>query len=164
MPRQDNLTSTGTYALAKNIAAVTTTGFETDLQFQHQWQQHQLIVNGGILWLDSKTSEAKPSFYLSSHARFMSNFNLQYVYKNVAISLTGIYKFRNPQQGNALIAPVSQDYFLLNGRISYAILKNKLQVFVQADNIFDQYYSDLLGAVMPGRWLQAGVRWQWVRS
>lgn len=164
MPRQDNLTSTGTYALAKNIAAVTTTGWETDLQFQHQWQQHQLIVNGGILWLDSKTSEAQPSFYLSSHARFMSNFNLQYVYKNAAISFTGIYKFRNPQQGNAFIAPVSQDYFLLNGRISYAILKNKLQVFVQADNIFDQHYSDLLGAVMPGRWLQAGVRWQWIRS
>jgi iron complex outermembrane receptor protein len=29
-------------------------------------------------------------------------------------------------------------------------------VFIQADNVFDKQYSDLLGGKMPGRWLSAG--------
>jgi iron complex outermembrane receptor protein len=33
MPRKDNLSPTGIYALAKNIAKVNTTGIETDVQF-----------------------------------------------------------------------------------------------------------------------------------
>ncbi|MCH5690954.1 hypothetical protein LWM68_46035 [Niabella sp. W65] len=46
---------------------------------------------------------------------------------------------------------------MLNGRASYSFKKKKLAAFAQVDNIFDRKYSDLLGAVMPGRWLQGGI-------
>lgn len=161
MPRKDNLDATGTYALAKNIAEVNTTGWETDIQYTNLFGSNQkLVLNGGLLWLYSQSSEANPSFYISSHARFLSNFNLQYEWGNAAISFTGIYKKRKPQQAPAISAFVSKDYFVLNGRASYHFIKNRLGVFVQVDNIFDRTYSDLLGAVMPGRWLQGGLNFR----
>jgi len=158
MPRQENLDATGSYSLAKNIAEVSTTGLETDVQYIGKInEQQKLVINAGLVWLYSKSSEANPSFYISSHARFLSNFNVQYEFGNAALSFTGIYKSRRPQQAAGINAFVSKDYFLLNGRASYNFLQQKLAVFAQVDNIFDRRYSDLLGGVMPGRWLQGGV-------
>lgn len=159
MPRKDNLFESSTYALAKNIAEVNTTGWETDIQYINPFSEtHRLVMSGGLLWLYSKSSEANPSFYINSHARFLTNFNVLYQLGNASLSFTGIYKTRKPQQASAINAYVSKDYFLLNGRAAYAIVKNRLSAFVQADNIFDRNYSDLLGAIMPGRWLQGGVQ------
>lgn len=158
MPRQDNLDATGSYALAKNIAEVNTTGWETDVQYIGKISERQkVVINTGLVWLYSSSSEANPSFYISSHARFLSNFNIQYEFGNAALSFTGIYKSRRPQQAPGINAFISKDYFLLNGRASYSFVKQRLSVFAQADNIFDRGYSDLLGAVMPGRWLQGGI-------
>ncbi len=158
MPRQENLDGSGSYALAKNIASVNTTGWETDLQYIGAIsEQQKLVMNAGFVWLYSKSSEANPSFYISSHARFLGNFNIRYELGNAMLSFTGIYKSRRPQQAPGINAFVSKDYFLLNGRVSYGFLQQRLAVFAQADNIFDRNYSDLLGAVMPGRWMQGGV-------
>ncbi|WP_394803555.1 hypothetical protein [Niabella hibiscisoli] len=135
-----------------------TTGLETDIQYIGAIsEQQKLVINAGLVWLYSKSSEANPSFYISSHARFLSNFNVQYQLGNAALSFTGIYKSRRPQQAPGINAFVSKDYFLLNGRASYSLVKQRLAVFAQVDNIFDRSYSDLLGAVMPGRWLQGGL-------
>ncbi len=164
MPRKDNLFAGSTYALAKNIAEVNTTGWETDIQYNSQYCNNQNItMSAGVIWLYSKSSEANPSFYIASHARFLTNFNIRYQIGHAALSFAGVYKSRQPQQSNAIQAFVSKDYFLLNGSASYAILKNRLNAFVQVDNIFDRRYSDLLGSVMPGRWLQAGISFRLVK-
>lgn len=162
MPRKDNLDPAGSYALATNIAKVNTSGFETDVQFNAPLnEQQRLVLNGGVIWLYSSSSQANPSFYISSHARFLSNFNLRYEIGPASISLTGIYKTRAPRQATGIDAAVSRDYFVCNGRATYGFLQKKLSVFIQADNILDRTYSDLLGTQMPGRWLQGGVSWQW---
>jgi len=164
MPRKDNLNTTGTFALASNIAKVNTTGFETDLQYINRFSDaQQLILNAGLVWLYSESSEANPSFYISSHAKFLSNFNIIYQFGNAMISVTGIYKNRNPRASNAINAAVSKDYFVLNGRASYNFLKNRLGAFVQMDNMLDRQYSDLLGAPLPGRWLQGGFSFRLAR-
>lgn len=158
MPRKDNLVAGATYGLAKNISTVNTTGWETDIQYTNSFSANQtLLLNSGFVWLYSKSSEAQPSFYISSHARFLTNFSVIYQCGPASLSFTGIYKSRQPQQASAINAFVSKDYFLMNGRASYNFLNNKLGAFVQLDNIFDRSYSDLLGTPIPGRWLQAGV-------
>lgn len=164
MPRQDNLDTAGSFALAKNIAKVNTTGAELDIQYMKNIGTKQRItVNAGCVWLSSSSSETHPSFYISSHAKFLTNFNIRYQFENISISLTGIYKSRNPQGAPAINADVSKDYFVMNGRISYSFMKNKLGVFIQADNIFNRRYSDLLGSPMPGRWLQGGVSFSFAK-
>lgn len=161
MPRKENLSPTGIYALAKNIARVNTTGFETDIQYLHNLNDNQVITtSAGFVWLNSKSSDKVPSFYISSHARFLTNFSLMYRCHNLTTSVIGLYKKRQEQSASAIEATVTPDYFIMNAKIGYTFFHQSLSVFAQADNIFNRQYSDLLGTPMPGRWLTGGIRWQ----
>ena len=79
------------------------------------------------------------------------------------MSVNGLYKKRAEREASAIEASVSKNYFLLNARAEYAFLKRQLGIFVQADNAFDKQYSDILGSMMPGRWLMAGVRFNFAK-
>lgn len=159
IPRNVNLAPTGTYAFAKNIAEVTTTGFETDIQFSKQLENNSRIwATLGLVWLDSKSSDSVPSFYLSSHAKFLTNLSLQYTQKRFALGVTGIYKNRQPQAAaSPLIAKVSSDYLVLNAKAEVFVWR-QLSAFVEVDNITNRNYTDLLGSQMPGRWLLGGIK------
>lgn len=158
MPRKVNLSPTGNYALAKNISSVNTTGFETEIQYSKQWNQQQLWATVGFTWLNDKSSSATPSFYISSHAKFLNTFNVVYSSKQFSISVNGLYKKRNPQTSSASIAKISQDYFVMNAKAEYFFVRKLFSAFFEADNIFDRHYADLLGSQMPGRWLMGGVK------
>ncbi|MCU7549101.1 TonB-dependent receptor [Chitinophagaceae bacterium LB-8] len=159
MPRKTNLVPNGIYALAKNISEVTTKGFETDIQFSKPLSANESIYSTvGLIWLDSKSSEATPSFYISSHASFLANYNFIYTIDRFSFGINGIYKKRQPQTLPAIHANVTSDYFVANIKADASILKNKLSVFVEVDNLFDRNYSDLLGSQMPGRWFMGGLK------
>jgi vitamin B12 transporter len=159
MPRRDNLVPTGTYALAGNVAEVNVTGFELDVQFSKVLAEKQkLWITAGLTKLNSGTDNAQPSFYLSSHAKLLTNFSVLYQHGKLNLSVNGLYKARARQEATTLDTQISSHYFLLNAKAEYTIVKNTLHVYVQADNTFNKHYSDLLGAVMPGRWLMGGLR------
>jgi vitamin B12 transporter len=160
MPRRENLASTGTYFLAKNIAAVATTGFETDMVFsKNLHNQHQLFATWGAVFLNSKTNNAAPSLYISSHANFFTNFTVSYTTPWWSVSASGLYKERNKQTAQAIKAAVSKDYFVMHAKAEVFVVKKKAGVSIQVDNLFNRTYSDLLGAQMPQRWLMGGVKW-----
>ncbi|MDQ6812194.1 MAG: TonB-dependent receptor [Bacteroidota bacterium] len=159
MPRKANLSPTGTYALAQNIGSVNSTGVETDIQYNTTFNHNQqLWATFGFTWIESKTDNASPSFYLSSHAKYLTNFNIRYSLKWFSISLNGLYKQRQEQSSIPINASISKDYFVLNGQIQGFVYKNKISVYAQVDNIFDKQYSDLLGSVMPKRWVMGGFK------
>lgn len=158
MPRKDNLVPSGVYALAKNISKVNTTGGELDIQgYKSMGAGGKIYAGIGLLWLDSKNSDAVPSFYVSSHAKFLTNFFAEYNVKRFLISVNGVYKTRTPQSATAIHTSVERDYFVLNARAGFFLWSRKLNIFAQVDNVFDTPYSDLLGAVMPGRWAMGGL-------
>ncbi|MBA2498982.1 MAG: TonB-dependent receptor [Chitinophagaceae bacterium] len=157
MPRKENLSPTGSYALAKNISQVKTRGAEIDLQYVHSLnEENKLWGNLGITWLNSESSDSTPSFYISSHARFMANFSLQFTGKRLGLSANGIYKKREPQSASLIHAEIKADYFMMNLKANVFLHKNKSGLFVQVDNIFNHKGQDLLGSVLPGRWLSGG--------
>jgi vitamin B12 transporter len=160
MPRKDNLSPTGTYGLAKNVASVNTTGAELDFQYSKSITDHQKIwLTTGLTWLNSESSEVMPSFYISSHARFLANFSALYQISNFSISVNGIYKNRAKREATAIDATITREYFVLNLRAEYAVIKKTLSVFAQADNLGNRSYSDLLGSKMPSRWLMGGLKY-----
>ena len=164
MPRKDNLVVGGTYALAKNIARVTTTGAELDIQFQKSFSSNTSLYGGvGAVWLDSKSSNMTPSFYISSHAKFLFNYFLDFTSKRLFAEFNGIYKTRKKQAAPAIQKTISKDYYVMNGKAGVWILPGKLKSFVQVNNIFNVSYSDLLGAEMPGRWFLAGASFNFSR-
>jgi iron complex outermembrane receptor protein len=159
MPRKVNLSPTGTYALAKNISRVTTTGAEAEIQHSIQFQNRQQIWTSiGFTWLDSKSSSATPSFYISSHAKFLNTYSVLYCSNKFSASVNGLYKKRNPQTSSVNIAKVSSNYFVVNAKLEASVIKKLLSAFVEADNVFDKNYADLLGSQMPGRWLMGGIK------
>jgi len=160
MPRKDNLSPTGSYALARNIASVQTSGLESSIEYSRKWAgKKELLATAGLLWLDSKTSSGKSSFYLSSHAKFLANSTIVYANTWGRLSIAAIYKTRQDQAASAITATVSKAYFLVNTKAETFLLKQKASVFVQAFNLANTTYSDLLGAPMPGRWLSFGVQY-----
>lgn len=159
MPRKTNLNPTGNYALAENISEVNVKGFETEIQFSKPLQNGQQIwTSVGLTWLNDKSNSSTPSFYISSHAKFLNTFDVLYASKLFSLSVNGLYKKRNPASSGANIAKVSSDYFVLNAKAEAHVVKKLLSAFVEADNIFDKSYADLLGSQMPGRWLMGGIK------
>jgi vitamin B12 transporter len=159
MPRKVNLSPTGTYALAKNIAEVTTTGAEAAIQYSKQFENRRQIWSSiGFTWLESKSSNTTPSFYISSHAKLLGTFSALYSTNKFSAGINGLYKKRQSQTASANIAKVSPDYFILNAKLEVVVIKKLLSAFVQTDNIFDTNYADLLGSQMPGRWLMGGIK------
>jgi vitamin B12 transporter len=160
MPRKDNLNPAGSFALARNIAEVRTSGAELDIIYQKTFaKDRELWASFGFVWLNSKTSDGIPSLYISTHAKYLVNYNLRYVFNVFAISINGIYKQRQPQKASSpAIAVISRDYVVINTRLEAMLLKKTLNVFVQADNVLDRNYADLLGSQMPGRWIMGGIK------
>lgn len=159
MPRRTNLVATGSYALAKNLEQVNTYGTELDLYFKQKTGEHSHITfTSGLTWLNSENNDSIPSFYISAHAKFLCNFGAVYEGKNIVFAVNGLYKERAEQKSSsAAIMPVSKNYFILNLRASARTSNRKMELFVQAHNLFDKTYSDLLGSRMPGRWLSGGL-------
>lgn len=160
MPRQVNLSPTGNYALAENISKVNVSGIEAEMQYSKTWAGQTLFSTIGLQWVNTNSSAGTNSFYINSTAKFLGNFNVQYSYKNASVSINGMYKARAPQVASGINATVSNNYFLMNAKAQYAFCKQQLGVFIEADNAFNESYSDLLGTVMPGRWLMAGVKFK----
>jgi iron complex outermembrane receptor protein len=154
---------TGTYAYAKNISKVNTAGLELTTQFNKSWKNQQLFSTLGLLWMQSRSADAssKTSFYINSHATFLLNYNMQYSYKDFSLALNGLYKERAEAASSAINAIVTPNYFLLNAKASYTLSKKHCSIFIQANNLLDKSYSDLLGTPMPNRWLMGGVQLNW---
>lgn len=108
--------------------------------------------------MKSASSDTVPSLYVSNHAKLLFNYNFQYRYKAVSMALNGLYKQRTPQTGNAAFVQISKDYFLLNAKVEAHLMEDKLGIFIQADNLLNKHYSDILGTAMPDRWLMGGLK------
>ena len=157
MPRKTNLVPTGSYALAKNVAEVKTTGGEIDIIYNKKFnEKNSLFTTLGFTGLHSENEDSIPSFYISSHAKYLVNFSAAYTIKSFLFSVTGLYKDRNKQKAAAINADITPSYFILNAKIGYQLPEKFGRIFIEADNVFDKKYSDLLGSKMPGRWLSGG--------
>ena len=159
MPRQSNLVITGNYSLATNVSSVKTKGIETDLSYNKKWgENYELNLSTGLVWLSSTSPNTTPSFYISSHARFLWNEQIVFRANNLQLAINSVYKIRNSQTASAINAALSTNYFLVNSKFSYHTSKRKGNVFLEITNLTNTPYSDLLGAIMPSRWIAAGFQ------
>jgi iron complex outermembrane receptor protein len=158
MPRRVNLVATGSYALAKNVERVRTTGVELDLQYLKLFSgDRSAMLNLGYTWIRSRQNDTVPSFYIASHARHLLNLSAAWQGRIFSCGLNALYKKRAAQDATAIGAFVSPSYWLMGIKVGIRRPGRPGRIFLQADNLFDRSYSDLLGAPMPGRWLSAGI-------
>jgi iron complex outermembrane receptor protein len=158
MPRQINLLSTGTYALARNIERVQTWGVETDLRYNDSLGKGKLMTQAGLLVLNNYAPTGAAGFYLNGHARIILNALADYQLKKMGLSLGLAYKKRDSQVSTALSTSLSPSYCIVNMKFQYQLNNAKWIPFIMADNLFNSSYSDILGSPMPGRWISLGIR------
>jgi iron complex outermembrane receptor protein len=155
IPRNTNLSPTGTFNYAKNIKTVNTRGIEIEANYSKQISKSfKMSLSASISIIDSKTSDSIPSYYILSHAKKIIQQTLILNYKNLQASFNSIYKERNTQAASKINAAIDKSYWLGNLKLQYGI--NKANIFIIVNNIGDIKYSDLLGSQMPGSWVTGG--------
>lgn len=157
--RQVNLSPNSTYLYAQNLAEIQTSGIETEIAFQQQIaERSSVFASLGYTYLDTEGQNARPSKYVSNHARhlFVGRVNLRV--KAFTWDIQGLWKERSADSAPALISDLEPEYWVWHSKLSMNVLQ-QFRFSVQVHNIFDAKYQDILGAEMPGRWISAGVRW-----
>jgi iron complex outermembrane receptor protein len=147
------LDSNGTYFYAQNLPIVNTVGFEAEMYYQWNINDKSAFnVNLGFTYLSTQNPQGEVSKYVSSHANYLINGNLEYNFSIFNVGFSGLWKDRKTAFSDAIGMKLSPMYAVLNGVIGFSFLKNKLQVELEVMNIFNVDYQDILGAIMPGRW------------
>ncbi len=156
----ENLEMDAEYFYATNISKASTSGIETELWINKSWREnHSVVTTIGYTYLDTSSPSGEVSKYIASHASSLFTAGLTLQLGNFQLGVNGLYKARDEEKTEAINADLKPDYFVLNGRASYQVIRN-VNIIVQALNILNEDYSDILGARMPQRWLAGGINWR----
>ncbi|MEM6804683.1 MAG: TonB-dependent receptor, partial [Bacteroidota bacterium] len=148
------------YFFAQNISAVNTNGAELEAWYQEDFGNDiRLRLSLGYTYLNTTNDQGIVSVYISSHAQHLLTSQLILNIKKVELAIGGHYVNRDAREALTINANLKPNYSVWHGRISAEITKD-IRLQVQVQNIFDTQYQNILGARMPGAWLQAGINWR----
>ena len=54
---------------------------------------------------------------------------------------------------------IESSYLLFDLRTDVFFFEKRFMLSLQANNLFNRSYADVLGARMPGRWVSGGITW-----
>jgi iron complex outermembrane receptor protein len=152
------LVPNGTYLYSKNLTNVNTVGLEAELWYSKVTKSgNRYSAKLGYTGLESVNPDGTVSKYVSSHAKHLVNGNLSASVGIVDFGFSGLYKTREEVYTQALGLKLNPEYFVANANIGVRLLSDKLTVKGEVINLFDEKYSDILGAQMPGRWFVVGL-------
>ena len=147
------------YTFAKNIKDVNVNGFELELNSKFLISENSTL-NWQMGYTFTDITNDTLGIYLSSFAKHLVNAQLILNYNSFQFSISGLYKERTAQSAESISSNLESSYGLLNARVGYGLMDNKLSLNVQILNLLDKEYQNILGAKMPGRWLMGGISWR----
>ena len=153
-----SLTSGADYLFAKNVKNVNVNGFELELNTKFLLSESSTL-DWQIGYTYTDITNDNLGIYLSSFAKHLVNSQVILKYNSFQFSLSGLFKERNTQLAESISTELKSSYALLNARLGYGFLDNKLSINIQILNLTDTKYQNILGAKMPGRWLMGGISW-----
>lgn len=148
----------GSYFYTQNLTVINTAGVELELWYNKQFSDgSKLNAKLGYTGLASENPEGEVSKYVSSHATNLINGSLGYSISKLDVGFTGLYKSRESAYSEAIGIGIRPEYFVANANVGVRVLDDRLTIKAEVLNLFDEEYSDILGAVMPGRWFMTGI-------
>jgi vitamin B12 transporter len=146
---------------AQNNSLAKTLGIESRLSFNQRINSEFIIKYiCGYTFLNQNESFDKPSRYASLTPKHLFNFETEAIYGPVILGINGLYKFRNSQWNEAIQRYLKQSYMIWNANVDFAVYKKNIFLSLTAYNLFDEKYSDFIGAEMPGRWIAVGIKFK----
>ncbi len=157
IPNNSTLVPDTTYFFPQNVASVTTQGVEVQADGVVNVSPSVSVDYAlGYMYLDVATDSGVATKYLTMVARQLGSARLQVRIDGFTLGAQVLYKVRNAESAQSINATLTPEYTTTNLVLRYQALRN-LAAFVQANNVFDVQYSDILGAQMPGRWIIGGL-------
>ena len=156
----ENASDSSEYFYARNFSRLNTSGAEITLNFNRKFGKSLLEVNGGLMVLSFSNPDGAVSKYIANNAGLLANFGARFHHKYFAVSVNGIYKDRDSEEATAINRSLKKSYFVLNGRADIHPFKFPLTFSAIVSNILDEQYADILGANLPGRWIQGGISYR----
>ncbi|WP_310397700.1 TonB-dependent receptor [Hymenobacter sp.] len=154
-----NLSAANTYRFAQNLFEVTTRGVETEVVLARQLApKTRLDGSVGYTYVKVSNAENIASQYLANIARHVVAGTVGVTSRRVNGSLSGLWKQRDGAAAAAINRTLGAEYLVFNARLEVALRPERLWLTGQVQNLFNERYSDLLGAQLPTRWLMAGLR------
>ena len=153
-----SLTSGADYLFARNIKDVNVNGFELELNTKFLLSESSTL-DWQIGYTYTDITNDNLGIYLSSFAKHLVSSQVIFKDNSFQFSLSGLFKERNTQLSESIFTELKSSYALLNARLGYGFLDNKLSINIQILNLTDTKYQNILGAKMPGRWLMGGISW-----
>ncbi len=161
IPDAGNLQSGEEYFYAKNIAGLNTTGLETAIESSFQLEEGTEWEGGlAFTFLHSESDQPVVSKYISGHARYLLKLHTTVMTGRYSVSINALWKQRDREKAESINSRLHPSYMVWNAKIKAFLWKKSLSATLQANNLFDVEYSDFLGARMPGRWIMAGITWE----
>ena len=146
------------YLYSKNLTTVNTYGVEVELWYTKRFESgNTMNMRIGYTGLESVNPEGTVSKYVSAHAKHLVNGSITTSVSRFDLGFSGLYKMRETAYSQKLGFELNPQYFVANADLGIRFWNDKLKMNVQAINIFDIQYSDILGAKMPGRWFVVGA-------
>ena len=152
-----DLQEEASYFFAQNISSVQTRGLEltSDIMMRlNDASEFSLLV--GYTTVQTENNDGVISVYLANHARHLWNNTAALKYRNWNVAVTTLFKERQTRQAMAINETLAPNYVLVHLRMGLQVTE-QLGIQAQLQNIFDKRYQNILGAVMPGRWIMASV-------
>jgi iron complex outermembrane receptor protein len=164
IPENDNLLPGGQYFYSRNIGLLNTGGLEIELKGRHSltgaWTLDWGLSYQGLV---SNSDSALVSKYLANHSRNLMTADVGMRSEGFRMRINAMYKDRDPELSREINERLTARYMLLNVRLDKYIWKKRLELSIQVNNILDAEYSDIMGARMPGRWIQGGIIWNFAK-
>lgn len=137
--------------VSENFNQSKVNGFTFNADYQVlQNTEWNMSLNTSYTYLDAKIQERNQEYSLSKYA--LENLKHQVVarmilgYKDINLTVTERFQERVN----------TKSYLLSDLRLAYAY--NQHRIFINANNVFDQRYTEAGMAPMPGRWYSIGLK------
>ena len=154
------------YLFAQNISELNTLGFESEIWFSIL-NQNRVSMNGSLGYIKILSAEKMNNIfdtdytlnskYLANNSGDRFNYNVFLNWRKMKLNFNGILKIRDQDSELNINQTLSESYFTHNMKVDIK-LDNTISYSIELMNIFNTEYADILGAIMPKRWLIVGVK------
>lgn len=154
-----NLIPSADYLWAFNTRELDVYGTEVFIRWQKTLTEGQhLLLQGAYAYNGLVKQEQDFSKYISNTTKHLGQASIDYRIHRVRLYQQFLLKDRyfTPVPGSTF--QFDPFYWQWNAKVSFEMLKH-MQVFVEANNLMNRFISDIYGAVLPGRWMIAGMHY-----
>lgn len=147
------------YLWADNIRRLDVYGLELSGHYQKKWRNlRTLNIRWGYGYNGLHFEGNDFTKYISGTTRHLLNGSIRYTQRGISILSQGLMKDRYANHLPRADFEYDRTYFQWNLKCSVNP-SSDMSLFIEINNILDRVVSDIYGAVLPGRWVLAGIHY-----